>query len=306
MMFKVIFKYNNQGKAGFLKHAKSNQHKHNADGRNRRLPAQLVFCPPAADSQNNATGLTDEEDDSGEEEQDEDKQERGTGGFQGSQARSVIEGASEPADNSSQVIEEGVSGLQGHGQGRGGTSEIGGQGKQVRRASGGASVPGVHGHQEELSRVDHVGQVQGRQVRGSQVHGDKGGGITRRRVNKPAFQRALQEMSFNDRIDYAETRWVLKVVESDISYMVNDNIQAVMSSMDPGSEILSRMSLNRSKISNMVRFGLFPHIRERLIRRIKAGGDGGGYFTLGTDSSTSSLFSEQSTWKVRPPQSYQK
>ena len=46
------------------------------------------------------------------------------------------------------------------------------------------------------------------------------------------------------------------------------------------------MSLNRSKISNMVRFGLFPHIRERLIRRIKAGGDGGGYFTLGTDSST--------------------
>ena len=39
----MIFKYNNQGKAGFLKHAKSNQHKHNADGRNRRLPAQLFF-----------------------------------------------------------------------------------------------------------------------------------------------------------------------------------------------------------------------------------------------------------------------
>ena len=119
----MIFKYNNQGKAGFLKHAKSNQHKHNADGRNRRLPAQLAFFPPTADSQNNAIGLTDEEDDSGEEEQ-----ERGTAGFLGSRARSVIEGASESADISSQVMEEGVSGLQGHGQGRGGTSEIGGQG----------------------------------------------------------------------------------------------------------------------------------------------------------------------------------
>ena len=262
--------FSNQGKAGFMKHAKSKTHKHNADGRNRRLPAQLTFNPPAADSQNNAPGLTDDEDDSEGEE------------------------ASESADNSSQGAEEGVSpGLLGNGRDRGGecsggTVEKGGQGNQVSCTDRGAPGPGVHGRRGESSRVSHSSQAGGSQSGGSQVRGsgDKGGGITRRRVNRPASQRAPQEMSFNDRIDYAETRWVLKVVESDISYLVNDNIQAVMSSMDPGSEILSRMSLNRSKISNMVRFGLFPNIRERLVRRIKAGGDGGGYFTLGTDSST--------------------
>ena len=109
--------------------------------------------------------------------------------------------------------------------------------------------------------------------------------MKRRRVRKQPRQKGTQ-LSFNDSVDYAETRWCLKVVESDISYLANENIQAVLSSMDPGSEILARISLNRHKISHMVQFGLFPHLRERMVRRIKEGGEDGGFYTLGTDSST--------------------
>ena len=65
-------------------------------------------------------------------------------------------------------------------------------------------------------------------------------------------QRADPGMTLNDSVDYAETRWVLKVVESDISYLANENIQAVFASMDPSSEILSRMSLNSKKIINFL------------------------------------------------------
>ena len=105
-------------------------------------------------------------------------------------------------------------------------------------------------------------------------------------MKRPPNQRADPGMTLNDSVDYAETRWVLKVVESDISYLANENIQAVFASMDPSSEILSRMSLNRQKISYIVQYGLFPHIQEKLIRRIKEGGEAGGFFTLGLDSST--------------------
>ena len=115
---------------------------------------------------------------------------------------------------------------------------------------------------------------------------DRGGGVTRRKVKKPPNQRGDPGMTLNDSVDYAETRWVLKVVESDISYLANQNIQAIFASMDPRSEILARMSLNRQKISNIIQYGLFPHIQHNLIRRIKEGGEGGGFFTLGIDSST--------------------
>ena len=47
-------------------------------------------------------------------------------------------------------------------------------------------------------------------------------------------------MTFNDSVDYAETRWVLKVVEPDISYLANDNMQAIFASMDPGIEIFKK------------------------------------------------------------------
>ena len=66
-----------------------------------------------------------------------------------------------------------------------------------------------------------------------------------------------------------------------------ENFPAVLSSMDPRSEILTRMVLNRSKVSYMIRYGLYPHMHNNIVRRIKEGGRmGGGYFTLGTDSST--------------------
>ena len=48
---------------------------------------------------------------------------------------------------------------------------------------------------------------------------DRGGGWTRRKVKRPPNQRADPGMTLNVSIDYAETRWVLKVVESDISYL---------------------------------------------------------------------------------------
>ena len=35
----------------------------------------------------------------------------------------------------------------------------------------------------------------------------------------------------------------------------------------------------------MIQFGLFPQIRERLVKRTKEGGEGGGFFMIGTDSS---------------------
>ena len=63
---------------------------------------------------------------------------------------------------------------------------------------------------------------------------DRGGGRTRRKVKRPPNQRADPGMTLNVSIDYAETRWVLKVVESDISYLANG--------MVPSSETLLRMS----------------------------------------------------------------
>ena len=51
-------------------------------------------------------------------------------------------------------------------------------------------------------------------------------------------------------LGYVETRWVLKVVESDISYLANDNMQAVFASMDPGSEIFKRMSIQEKDIAH--------------------------------------------------------
>eukprot|EP00092_Neocalanus_flemingeri_P014679 GFUD01015841.1.p1 GENE.GFUD01015841.1~~GFUD01015841.1.p1 ORF type:complete len:304 (-),score=79.71 GFUD01015841.1:470-1381(-) len=58
------------------------------------------------------------------------------------------------------------------------------------------------------------------------------------------------------------------------------------SSCDPGSEVFSRMNLNRKKVSEVVRFGLYPSMKQTLVRRVKEGGGTGGFFTTGLDSST--------------------
>ena len=60
-MLKVVFQFKNQGKAGFIKHAKTKTHKHTADGINNRLTGQQSFTVrPSVDDENN-TDLSGEE-----------------------------------------------------------------------------------------------------------------------------------------------------------------------------------------------------------------------------------------------------
>ena len=112
---------------------------------------------------------------------------------------------------------------------------------------------------------------------------DRGGGHARRRVTRPPQQAAPSSLTFNDRATYAETRLTLLAVEHDYSYNSMKNWQQVLSSCDPGSHVFKTVNLDRGKISILVRFGLYPVMRNSLLRRVKEGGVDGGFFTLGTD-----------------------
>ena len=60
-MLKVVFQFKNQGKAGFIRHAKTKTHKHTPDGINNRLTGQQSFkVRPSVDDENN-TDLSGEE-----------------------------------------------------------------------------------------------------------------------------------------------------------------------------------------------------------------------------------------------------
>ena len=115
---------------------------------------------------------------------------------------------------------------------------------------------------------------------------DRGGGVSRRKVAKHDSVPRPNLLTLNDRVDYAETRLCLKMVESNWSFKSLENMQQVLISMDPASEILSKINVNRLKMSAMVGHGLFPHMKERLVLRIKRGWEDGGFFVAGVDAST--------------------
>ena len=87
-------------------------------------------------------------------------------------------------------------------------------------------------------------------------------------------------MTLNDRVHYAETRLTLLAVERDYSYKSMDNWQQVLSSCDPGSEVLRKIVMNENKVSHIVSFGLYPNMRDEMIKRVR-----NSYFTMGVDAS---------------------
>ena len=108
----------------------------------------------------------------------------------------------------------------------------------------------------------------------------RGGGVVRRRVDRPPQQTASSKMTVNDRVHYAEARLALLFVEHDYSYKSSENWQQVLSSCDPSSEVFRKVTMNRKKASELVRFGLYPSMRDLLVKRIKQ-----GFFVLGLDAS---------------------
>ena len=144
----------------------------------------------------------------------------------------------------------------------------------------------VVGEDQQDDEVDSGEELAGTRLELGIIRGtnrDRGGGLNRRRTVRLPQQAAQSSMAMNDRVHYAETRLTLLAVERDYSYLSLSNWQQVLSSCDPDSAVFKQIVLNKDKISNIVRYGLYPNIRDSQIRRIRSGGPDGGFFSLGTD-----------------------
>ena len=258
----TIFRFDGKGSHAFLEHAKCKKHKFNSDGQQGRMMNQRSVLNTQPEDE-----WREEDDISsnlGEAEEDAD-------------SPGVVPGEEE-------VDRSGCPQTGGLQVGGGRFGLLG-----VRRGEGGRGRGQLGGEREASSRrQEGDGQENSRGVGETHLEGrgqnrDRGGGRTRRRVARPPQQAAQNSMPFNDRVTYAEIRMTLLGVEHDYSYLSMKNWQQALSSCDPSSQVFKTVVLNPLKISILVRFGLFPYMRDSMIRRIKEGGDDGGFFTLGTD-----------------------
>ena len=90
-----------------------------------------------------------------------------------------------------------------------------------------------------------------------------------------------------DKVTEAEIIWVLKMVESNLSYNSSEDLVEVLQRMAPDSMVLKDMQLKRSKSMYVLCYGLYPYYLNQLVKRIKQSPT----FTLGTDSATFKLHS---------------
>ena len=123
----------------------------------------------------------------------------------------------------------------------------------------------------------------------------EGGRVEEGRVEGSAPATGLRRTtvkSHSDKVTNAEITWVLKMVESNLSYSSSEDLVEVLQRMAPDSMILKDMTLKRSKAMYVLCHGLYPYYLQQLVRRIKEA----PAFTLGTDSATFKLHSLAKSW----------
>lgn len=137
------------------------------------------------------------------------------------------------------------------------------------------------GRQGGGDRQEHVG------IRGG-GHGSRGGvaasrgALGRSVCGQIRSVPPVKAWSLNDTVDKAEAVMALKVVESNYSFISQDNMGDVLRKMIPNCPILQKYSMKRTKCSIVISHGLFPYFKKKLIEGIKSAP---GY-TLGTDAAT--------------------
>lgn len=98
-------------------------------------------------------------------------------------------------------------------------------------------------------------------------------------VHRPHY---LGHLGVSTIVTKAEIILVLKLVESGYSYLSFDNIVAILRKMDPNSEVMQKLHMDRTKASYMMTHGLLPYYRLKIVAGVKAA----EVFCLGTDSAT--------------------
>ena len=101
--------------------------------------------------------------------------------------------------------------------------------------------------------------------------------------------------SHQDQVTAAEVKWILKVVESDMSFRACDGVGELFHQMFPGP-ISDDFTCNAAKASYIVRFGLGPYFKTALMRDVI---DSNHSYTLHYDETTTAQVRKQFDLVVR-------
>ena len=71
-------------------------------------------------------------------------------------------------------------------------------------------------------------------------------------------------------VSHGEIRWVMKVVTSHFSYCSCINLNSLLASMFPDSQIAKSFEMLKTKCSYYIMYGLAPYHKEELIQKIEA------------------------------------
>ena len=80
----------------------------------------------------------------------------------------------------------------------------------------------------------------------------------------------IDEMMNSVAVSHAEIRWAMKVVTSHFSYRSCLNLNSLLASMFPDSEIAKSFQLSKMKCSYYVVYGLAPYYKDELLESVKS------------------------------------